>query len=64
MYKSESLPVQAGCCLYSVFSKCTNICLDLSDHNRSRVKCIVSSGTLAYTALQGAVQSVLHLIGC
>ena len=34
-YNSEPIPVQAECCLYSVCSNCTNICLDLCDQNWS-----------------------------
>jgi hypothetical protein len=58
LYKCEPLPVQADCCLYSVCSKCANICLELCDQKLSSVKCIVLSIALCYTALEGAVQSV------
>ena len=35
LYNSEPLPVQADCCLYSVCSNCTNICLGLCDQKGS-----------------------------
>jgi hypothetical protein len=42
----------------------TSVWIGVIKSGLERVQCIVLSGALSYTALQGAVQFVLHSIGC
>jgi hypothetical protein len=52
----EPLPVQVGLCLYSVYSKCTIICLDRCDENVSGVCEVyrVERNVVLYCTLKGS----------
>jgi hypothetical protein len=56
MCNSEPLPVQAGCCSYSVCSKCTDICLVLCDQRGSGAREVyrVERGTALFCTARGS----------